>query len=75
MKGKILQPRILYPRRLSFRFNGEIRNFTDKAKAKRVQHHQTNFTRNVKGASLSKKEKATTRKLKGKSSSVKANTW
>ena len=25
MKGKILQPRILYPARLSFRFEGEIR--------------------------------------------------
>ena len=29
MKGKNLQPRLLYPPRLSFRFEGEIRNFTD----------------------------------------------
>ena len=32
MKGKNLQPRILYPARLSFRFNGEIKSFTDKQK-------------------------------------------
>ena len=30
MKGKNLQPRILYPARLSFRFNEEIKSFTDK---------------------------------------------
>ena len=30
MKGKNLQPKILYPERLSFRFDGEIRNFTDR---------------------------------------------
>ena len=32
MKGKNLQPRILYPARLSFRFDGEINSFTDKQK-------------------------------------------
>uniref|UniRef100_A0A8D0ME59 L1 transposable element dsRBD-like domain-containing protein n=1 Tax=Sus scrofa TaxID=9823 RepID=A0A8D0ME59_PIG len=32
MKGKSLQPRLLYPARLSFRFEGEIKNFTDKQK-------------------------------------------
>ena len=30
MKGKNLQPRLLYPARISFRFNGEIKSFTDK---------------------------------------------
>ena len=30
MKGKNLQPRLLYPTRLSFRFEGEIKTFTDK---------------------------------------------
>ena len=38
-KGKILQPRLLYPERLSFRFEGEIKSFTDKKKAKRIQQH------------------------------------
>ena len=32
MKGKNLQPRLLYPARFSFRFDGEIKNFTDKQK-------------------------------------------
>ena len=32
MKGKHLQPRLLYPSRLSSRFEGEIKTFTDKQK-------------------------------------------
>ena len=32
MKGKNLQPRLLYPARLSFRFEGEIKTFSDKQK-------------------------------------------
>ena len=32
MKGKNLQPRLLYPTRISFRFNGQIKTFTDKQK-------------------------------------------
>ena len=32
MKGKNLQPNLLYPARLSFRFEGEIKTFTDKQK-------------------------------------------
>ena len=32
MKGKILQPRLLYPARISFTFDREIKTFTDKQK-------------------------------------------
>ena len=32
MKRKNLQPRLLYPARISFRFNREIKSFTDKQK-------------------------------------------
>ena len=32
MKGKNLQPRLLYPARLSFRYEGEIKTFTGKQK-------------------------------------------
>ena len=32
MKGKTLQPRLLYPARISLRFDGEIKSFTDKQK-------------------------------------------
>ena len=30
MKEKNAQPRLLYPARISFRFEGEIKSFTDK---------------------------------------------
>ena len=32
MKGKNLQPRLLYPARIPFRFDREIKTFTDKQK-------------------------------------------
>ena len=34
MKSKDLQPRLLYPARLSFKIEGETRNFPDKKKLK-----------------------------------------
>ena len=34
MKGKNLKPRLLYSARISFRFNGEIKSFTDKRKVR-----------------------------------------
>ena len=34
MKGKKIQPRLLYSARISFRFNGETKTFTDKQKLK-----------------------------------------
>ena len=37
MKGKTLQPRVLYPARLSFKSNGKTKSFPDKVK--RIQHH------------------------------------
>ena len=38
LKGRKLKPRILYPAKLSFRIEEEIKDFKP-AKAKRVQHH------------------------------------
>ena len=32
MKGKNLQPRLLYPARISFKIDGEIESFSDKQK-------------------------------------------
>ena len=32
MKRKKLQPKLFYPARISFRFDGEIKTFTDKQK-------------------------------------------
>ena len=41
MKGKNLQPRLLYPARISFRFDGEIKSFTDKQKLREFTTTQT----------------------------------
>ena len=35
IKEKILQPRLLYPARISFRINGEVKGFTDKQKLRK----------------------------------------
>ena len=32
LKGKNLQPRLLYPARISFKIEGEIKSFSDKQK-------------------------------------------
>ena len=34
MKSKDLQPRLFYPAKLSFRIEGQIKNFSDKKKLK-----------------------------------------
>ena len=52
MKGKSLQPRLLYPARISFRFEGEIKTFTDKQKLR-----EFSTTTNAKGTSLGRKHK------------------
>ena len=35
-KGKNLQPRLLYPAMISFRFDGEIKSFIDKQKLREL---------------------------------------
>ena len=50
-KGKNLQPRILYPTRLSFRFNREIESFKDKQKLREfntIKSAEKTTTRNKK---------------------------
>ena len=37
MKEKNLQPRLLYPARISFKYEGEIKSFTDKSSEKSAQ--------------------------------------
>jgi len=41
MKGKNLQPSLLYPARLSFRFEGEIKSFTDKQNLREFSNTKT----------------------------------
>ena len=42
MRGKDLHPRVLYPAELSFRMEGHIKCFPDKAQG--IQYHQTLIT-------------------------------
>ena len=55
LKGKNLQPRLLYPARISFKIDGEIKKLFRQAKVKRIQYYQTCFTTNVKGTYIVKK--------------------
>nr|KAF6363134.1 hypothetical protein mPipKuh1_010131 [Pipistrellus kuhlii] len=41
MNSKNLQPKIIYPAKLSLRIEGQIKSFTNKKNAKGVHHHQT----------------------------------
>ena len=61
MKGKNLQPRLLYPARLSFRFEGEIKSFADKQKLREFSNTKSALQQTLKGNSLSRQEKATRR--------------
>ena len=53
LKGKNLQPRLLYPAKISFKIDGEIKSFQT-SKSQRIQYHQTSFTTNVKGTYIVK---------------------
>ena len=47
LKGKNLQPRLLYPARISFKIDGEIKTFSDKQKLREFST-KTSFATNVK---------------------------
>ena len=47
MKNKDLQPRLLYPARLSLKMEGKIKNFPDKKNANRVHIHQASIVRDA----------------------------
>ena len=49
LKGKNLQPRIRYPERLSFRIEGEIKNFSDKQKLKELSNTEPILKEILKG--------------------------
>ena len=54
MKNRGQQLRLLYPAKLSFRIEGQLKSFPDKKKTKGVHHHQTIIISNVKGTYLGK---------------------
>ena len=55
LKNKNLQPRILYPARLSFRIEGEINNFSDKQKLKEDSNTKS-ILKEILRSSLNRKE-------------------
>ena len=55
MKTQDLQPRILYPAKLAFRVEGQIKNFPDKNKLKEFITTKTVLTENVGRTSLRRK--------------------
>ena len=68
-KGKTLQPRLLYPARISFRIDGETKSFSDKQK--RTQYHQTSFTTNVKWTYIVKKYQRRKKNLQNQPKTIK----
>ena len=49
LKGKNLQPRILYPARTSFKIEGEIKNFSNKQKLKEYSNTKPILKEILKG--------------------------
>ena len=57
MKKKNLQPRLLYPARISFKYEGEIKSFTDKQKLREFSTTKPASPTNAKGSSLDRKHR------------------
>ena len=57
MKEKNLQSRLLYPTRMSFKYEGEIKSFTDKQKLRKFSTTKSPSSTNAKGSSLDRKHK------------------
>ena len=66
MKSKELQQGLLYPAKLSFRIEGQIKSFPDKKKLKGVHHHKTSITWNVKGSPLGRRRKKKIKNMNNK---------
>ena len=49
MRMRDLQPRLLYPAKLSIKIEGQMRSFPEKKKSKRAYLHQTSSAGKLKG--------------------------
>ena len=49
LNEKNMQPRIVYPARMSFRIEGEINSFQDTQKTERIHEYQNGSARNITG--------------------------
>ena len=57
MRTRGLQPRLLYPARLSVKIEGQIRSFPRQKKSKRIHLHQTSSASDAKGTASRKGRK------------------
>ena len=57
MKEKNLQPRLLYPVRISFKYEGEIKSFTDKQKLREFSTTKPALQQMLKDSSRQETEK------------------
>ncbi|WP_147369864.1 hypothetical protein, partial [Fusobacterium necrophorum] len=57
LKGKNFQPRILYPAKISFRYEGEIKSFPDKQKLRDFIATRSPLQEILKKALIPEKEK------------------
>ena len=57
MRTRDLQPRLLYPAKLSIKIEGQIKSFPDKTMLKKIHLHQTSSARDAKGTALRKGRK------------------
>ena len=64
MKSKDLQPKLLYPAKLSFRVKGHIKSFPDKEKGKGVTTTKPALQEMLKGLLEEKEEKGKEKRLK-----------
>ena len=58
MKNKGLQPRLLYPAKLSIKMEGQIRSFPGKRSFKEYTSSKTRTARDAKGTALRKGRKS-----------------
>ena len=66
LKGKDLQPRLLYLTRISFKIDGEIKNFSDKQKLREFSTNKPALQQRLKGLIQSintREEKKSTKSL------------
>ena len=71
MKERNLQQRILYPARLSFIFDGEIKSFPDKQKLREFSTTKPALQQITKGSSLGRKHKRRKRPTENKPKTIK----
>ena len=64
MKGKNLQPRLLYPARISFKIDGEIKSFSEKQKLREFSTTKSALQQMLKGLILSRNTREEERSTK-----------